>query len=115
VPFTAEYSDLIRGILEAEDRSEERLAELAFAIFLLGHNYRLSPADYERLLGSAPTSLDSRDWQLAFHRIAQEHVYSFLERSKVSAATTPLLERRGWVSRLSAWLRNHLPAGPMWN
>src|SRR5437773_1040820 len=53
-PFDAEYTGLIQAIMEAEDASEQRLAELAFAIFLLGHNYQLSPADYERLLGSSP-------------------------------------------------------------
>jgi len=108
-PFGAEYSDLIRAISEAEDGIEERLAELAFAIFLLGHNYRLSPADYETLLGSTPKSSGLRDWQVAFHQFAQDHLYSFLNNFAVFSQTGPLLEKPGRVSRLSAWLRNHLP------
>ena len=109
-PFGAEYRGLIRGILEAEDSSEIRLAELAFAIFLLGHNYRLSRADYESLLGSNPNSSDSRDWQVAFHQLAEDHLYSFLDNFPVFSQTGPLLDKPGKASRLSAWLRNHLPS-----
>jgi hypothetical protein len=108
VPFRAEYTDIIRAILEAEDRSEQRLAELAFAIFLLGHNYHLSPADYERLLGSNPESPDSRDWHLAFHDLSQEHIHSFLNASGVSLVDRPFLPKEGKFSRLWAWLRNRL-------
>ena len=109
-PFGAQYTDLIQAILEAEDSSEQRLAELAFAILLLGHNYRLSPADYERLLGSTPECPDSRDWQRAFHHIAQDHLHSFLDISGVSSENRPILDTQGRSSRLLAWLRNHLPS-----
>ena len=111
VPFGAEYTDIIQAILEAEDSSEQRRAELAFAILLLGHNYRLSPADYERMLGSTPESHDARDWQLAFHQIAQDHLHSFLDNSGVSSETGPLVHKQARFSRLLAWLRNHLPSG----
>jgi len=109
-PFGAEYTDLIQAILEAEDGSEHRLAELAFAILLLGHNYRLSPADYERLLGSTAEYSDSRDWQLTFHHITQDHLQSFLDVSGVSSETGPSLHGEGRFSRLAAFLRDHLPS-----
>jgi len=112
VPFGAEYTDIIQAILEAEDSSEQRLAELAFAILLLGHNYRLLPGEYERLLGSTPESPDSSDWQIAFHHIAQDHLRSFLDMSGVTSENEPLLDAQGRLSRLLAWLRNHLP--PRW-
>ncbi len=111
MPFGPEYTLLIRATLEKEDSSEERLAELALAIFLLGHNYHLKPGDYERLLGSIPGSRASSDWQLAFHQIAQDHLYSFLDNSRLSSEAGPLPEKRGRLFRLSAWLRNHLPSG----
>jgi len=110
VPFGTEYKGIIQAILEAEDDSEQRRAELAFAIFLLGHNYRLSPADYERLLGSTPESPDSRDWQLAFHRIAQDHLDAFLDGAGVTSKNGPLSNMEGRVSRRLAWLRKHLPS-----
>ena len=37
-----EYLGLIRAIMEAEDQSDRRLAELAMAIFLVGLNYQRS-------------------------------------------------------------------------
>jgi len=110
VPFQAEYTGIIQAILEAGDSSEQRLAELAFAILLLGHNYRLSPADYECLLGSNPESPDSMDWQLAFHHIAQGHLHSFLDASGISAENGQLLDTQRRFSRLLDWLRNHLPS-----
>jgi hypothetical protein len=110
VPFEAEYTDVIQTILEAEDSSEQRLAELAFAILLLGHNYRLSSEDYECLLGPTPESHDSTDWQLAFHQFAQDHIHSFLDNARASSETKPL-DRQTRFSRLSAWLRNHWPSG----
>ncbi len=60
VPFAAEYTGIVQAILESEDISERRLGELAFTIFLLGHNYCLTPTDYERLLGSSAPSFDTK-------------------------------------------------------
>jgi hypothetical protein len=108
VPFGPEYLDIIRAILEAEDDSEQRLAELSFAIYLLAHNYRLLPQDYERLLGSSPVSTDSRDWPRAFHQIAQDHVHSFIGVSGASCENGRLADTQGRFSRVLAWIRNHL-------
>jgi len=108
VPFGPEYVGIIRAILDAEDGSEQRLAELAFAIHLLAHNYRLTPADYECLLGSTPVSADSRDWQLTFHQIAQDHLRSFIDISEHPCENGRPLDSQGRFSRLLAWLRNHL-------
>ena len=107
--FGSEYPGLIQAILEAEDGSEQRLAELAFAIFLLGQNYSLSASDYSQLLAFPPESPELADWQLAFHHIAQEHVYAFLETSRFPLDTGPLPPRPGRFARLLAWLRNRLP------
>jgi hypothetical protein len=75
------YNGIIRAILEAEDRSERGLAELAFVIFLLQRNYYLSPADYQRLLDSRMRTTGYSDWQTDFQHIAQQHLNTFVSRS----------------------------------
>jgi hypothetical protein len=110
IPFADEYTDLIRAILEAEDGYEQGLAELAFAVLLLGHNYRLSPADYESLLDFVPESPESRAWQDTFHQIAQDHLHSYLDFAGVSAVDRSVLDAPRRLDRLFAWLRNRLPS-----
>ncbi len=80
--FESAYTDIIQAMLEAEDSSEQCMAELAFAIFLLEHNYDLSPADYQQLLAASTNSPGMSDWQFAFREIAQEHMHVFLNRSR---------------------------------
>jgi hypothetical protein len=109
VPFGTDYKGIIQAILEAEDRSEQCRAELALTILLLGYNYRLSPADYERLLCSTEESSGSRDWQLVLHDIAQDHVDAFLDASGVASKNGRLSGTQRRVSRLVAWLRHRLP------
>ena len=77
-PFGTKYSGLIQAIVEAEDSSGQSLAELAFTIFLLNYNYCLSPSDYDCLLGFTSESAESIAARIAFHRIAQEHLQSFV-------------------------------------
>ena len=97
--------------LEAENASGQHLAELAFAIFLLGHNYCLSPMDYERLLDFVPGSPDSRDAQRApFHRTSQEHIYTYLTTYGADLNGRQDLPTQRRSSRLMAWLRNHSPS-----
>jgi hypothetical protein len=108
--FGSEYESLVQAILEVEDRSELRLAELALAIFLLGYNYSLSPSAFERLLGFTSESSESAASQLAFHHVALQHVQSFLGASGASWDSGQAAPRTGWVSRLLAWLRNHSPS-----
>jgi hypothetical protein len=110
MPFGAEYTDLIRAILEAEDGSEQGLAELAFAILLLGYNYHLAPADYERILGAVPTPFDSRHWRDSFHQIAQDHLHSFLDFTGIASTDRAILDAPARSDRLLSWLRNRLPA-----
>jgi hypothetical protein len=109
--FGPEYEGMIRAIAEAEDDSEQRLAELAFAIHLLAHNYRLSPADYEVLLGSSTALPNTKELERAFHDIAQDHVQSFHESDWDFCASDHqnprIRDTYGWFSRLLAWLRNH--------
>ena len=107
--FGTEYMGLLHAIHEAEDRSEQRLAELALAIFLLGYNYCLSPSDYEYLLGFTPEPPEPTASQLAFHHIAQEHLHSCLDACRGSWDSTPVVPTPGRISRFLAWLRNHLP------
>jgi hypothetical protein len=107
-PFPPQYDDLIQAVRESETASDRRLAELALAIFLLGHNYRLSATDYEQLLGFAPESEQLADWQSAFGRIAQDHV-----DSAEFDFTNPLVDQRpspsaGRLARLRIWLRNYV-------
>jgi hypothetical protein len=109
--FDIEYTDIIHALMEVRDRSEQRLAELALAIFLLGLNYSLSPSDYEFLLGFSPESPELTAVQLTFHRIAQDHLHSFLDASGVSWDSTQVAPAPGRLSRLVAWLRIRLPFG----
>jgi hypothetical protein len=109
--FGTEYTDIIHALMEVNDRSEQRLGELALAIFLLGLNYSLSPSDYECLLGFSPESPELTAVQLTFHRIAQDHLHSFLDASGVSWDSTQVAPAPGRLSRLVAWLRIRLPFG----
>ncbi len=111
VPFGSEYTGIIQAMLQAEDRYEQNLAELAFAIFLLGHNYCLSAGDYEQLLGSTVELSDSRAWQHELHQLSQEHLRSFLDTAEVSLEKSPVLPTPARFARLRAWLGNHLPSG----
>ena len=86
IPFESAYFEIIQAMLEAEDSSEQCMAELTFAIFLLGHNYDLSSEDYQELLGSSTDSPGTSDWQLAFREVAQEHIHAFLNATRGSFA-----------------------------
>jgi hypothetical protein len=86
VPLGPQYADIVQAILDVNESAELCLAELAFAILLLGQNYSLSPADFERLLGAKLGSYQSRGWQIAFHQIAQDHVRCFKARRMDHAA-----------------------------
>jgi hypothetical protein len=110
VPFGSEYTGIIQAMLQAEDRYEQNLAELAFAIFLLGHNYCLSAGDYEQLLGSTVEFPDSRAWQHELHQLSQEHLRSFLDAGEVSLEKSPVLPTPARFARLREWLGNHLPS-----
>jgi hypothetical protein len=107
-PFGTEYTDLIRAIEQAESRRERLLAELSFAIFLLGHNYCLSPADYEQLLGFSPDSPDLFEWQLAVRRVTEAHLQSLADASCLRVDRTPILPRQGCFWRLKAWIRDRI-------
>ena len=110
-PFGTDYRGIIQAIMDASDHSEEGFAELALAIYLLGCNYCLSPPDYERLLGFASGSPESTAAQFAFHRIAQEHIHSFLDASGVVWHSKEVAPTTGRLGRLVAWLRVHLRFG----
>jgi hypothetical protein len=103
------YNGLIRSINEAEDNSEQRLAELSFAIFLLGQNYRLSPVDYQQLLDFGSESRDSIAWQIAIHQITQEHLHFFCRASDIPQQTDLVSIPQGLASRLLSWLRTFTP------
>src|SRR5262249_54913301 len=75
IVFESEYDGLIHLIIEAEDVSEQRLAELALALYLLAFNYSLSPSEFEYLFNFHPDSLEATTSASAFHQIAQEHVH----------------------------------------
>jgi hypothetical protein len=103
------YNGLIRSINEAEDDSERRLAELSFAIFLLGKNYRLSPSDYEQLLDFGSPSSESIAWQVALHQLTQEHLHFFSSAPDFPEQTELASIPQGLVARLLAWLRTLMP------
>ena len=109
--FGTEYIDIIQAFMDVNDDSERCRGELALAIYLLGYNYCLTPPDYESLLGFTSESPDATAAQSAFHRIAQEHIHSFLDASGISWNRTEVAPTTGRFSRLIAWLRIHLPFG----
>jgi hypothetical protein len=108
-PFTVEYRGLLKAIVEAEDDSEQRLAELAFVVFLLGENYSLSPADYEALLTFAPETAESSAWQFAVQAIVQEHLGCFNNSASSSEkGVVPIAPVPGKSIRLLSWFSNHI-------
>jgi hypothetical protein len=109
-PFDPQYTDVMRAIEQAEDPSERQLAELSLAIFLLGHNYCLSAADYQQLLGFRPGSAELAEWQAAFRNLAEEHLQCLPDSSGRGEDHRPIRPRRGWLFRLVAWVRGHLPS-----
>jgi hypothetical protein len=105
-PGADEFSGLMRSMIEAEDFAERSLAELAFAIFLLGQNYRLSAVDYQELLDFGPESATSIDWRTALHELAEEHLVFFT--TAISGSDTQKLSAvQGKIPRLLSWLRTN--------
>jgi hypothetical protein len=104
-----EYEGLIRAINEAEDDSEKRLAELAFAIFLLAQNYRLSPVDYQQLLDFGWESAESIAWRNSLRQLAQEHLHFFSSASGLPSEAVLLGTPQRRLSRLLEWLRANVP------
>ena len=97
----AEYPGLIRAMMEAEDQSERRLAELALAIFLIGLNYQLSSTELANLFTFQPRSQELADSQHAFESLTRDHIHSLVKRGKLPLQA-PIPQRRkaaGWPSR----------------
>jgi hypothetical protein len=111
-PFDAAYTDLMRAIEDTQTRHERSLAELTFAIFLLGHNYCLSPDAYERLLGFSPGSHELTEWQSAVRSLTQQHLQSLVSASVLDLGRMPTFSRPRRFFRLFTWVRDHLP--PRW-
>jgi hypothetical protein len=103
-----EFKGLMQAIMAAENDSERRLAELAFAIFLLNQNYCLSPTDYEQLLDYPAGSPESSDWERSLHQLVQDHLHCFGGRTEVSLEAEPVLSKQRRFSRLAARLRINL-------
>jgi hypothetical protein len=106
-----EYLDLIRVILEAEDSSELRMAELALAIFLLGQNYHLTAEDYQRLLTFEPDSSELADAQAAFRDLARAHVDYLIATGVISVPVSPAPGGHGGggLARLLTRIRSYRP------
>jgi len=81
-----EYEALIRAVLEAEDEIEGRRVELALAIYLLGQNYDLGPADYSRLLEFPPGNPALAALQRDFHNLAADHLRHSGDRTRGNPA-----------------------------
>ena len=105
----ADYPGLIRAILEAENKDEGRVAELALAMLLIGHKHPLTPSEYQRLFLFEPNSQELADSQAGFHDLALDHVEyleatGFFSRPAGEASHTP-----GVFSRFLSRLRKHWP------
>jgi hypothetical protein len=107
--FGPDYFELIRAILEAEDSSEGRLAELALAMFLLGHKHPLASAEYQRLFMFEPNSPELADSQSAFHDLARDHVEYLVATGLFSRSTRAGKNSPGAFARFLNRLRNHWP------
>ena len=102
-----EYLGLIRAIMEAEDQSDRRLAELAMAIFLVGLNYQLNSTELANLFTFQPRSQELADSQHAFESLARDHIHSLVKRGKLPLQAPPSRSAESWPSgrRVLAWLR----------
>jgi hypothetical protein len=101
-----EYLGLIHAIMEAEDQSDRRRAELALAIFLIGLNYQLSSTELANLFTFQPRSRELADSQHAFESLARDHILSLVKRGKLPLqAPSPGTQRRSSGRRVLAWLR----------
>jgi len=102
----AEYLGLIHAVQEAEDQSEQRLAELALAIFLIGLNYQLSSTALANLFTFQPRSQKLTNSQHAFESLARDHILWLARRGKLPLpAPSPSAEGRPPGRRALAWLR----------
>jgi hypothetical protein len=107
-----DYLGLIETILSAEDGSEERMAELAFAMLLIGRRRAFSPAEYRWLFTFEPDSPELEEAQAAFHDLAMDHVAYLRATGRLSPPAPPgdSLPRR--LARALGRLRNHWPMRP---
>jgi hypothetical protein len=107
-PTGNEYVGLIQAVREAEDQSEQRLAELALAIFLIGLNYQLGASNLVSLFTFPPESQKLADSQCAFESLARDHLL-FMARHERQA--TPIrvksTSNQPISRRLLAWMRSH--------
>ncbi len=84
-----EYLGLIRAIMEAEDQSDRRLAELAMAIFLVGLNYQLNSTKLANMFTFQPRSQKLADSQQAFESLARDHILSLVKRGQLPLQAPP--------------------------
>ena len=102
-----EYLGLIHAIMEAEDQSDRRRAELALVIFLIGLNYQLSSTVLANLFTFQPRSRELTNSQQAFESLARDHILSLVEGGKLPLqAPSPGAQRRPFGRRVLAWLRS---------
>ena len=102
--------DLLRALTEAEDQAEVLRVELALAIHLLGSNYDLGPADFQRVLGFESGSPELETAQQVFHLVAMEH----LEQARPRPLPRPLMESTGLkavLARFVEWLHGRRSTG----
>jgi len=102
-----EYLGLLHAVREAEDESEQRLAELALAIFLIGLNYELSSTDLANLFTFQPRSQELAHSQRAFESLARDHILSLAGRGEPHLPVpSPSPAQRPPGLRALAWLRS---------
>jgi hypothetical protein len=109
IVLASEYDGLVHLIIEAEDVSEQRLAELALALYLLAFNYSLAPSEFEHLFSFRPESSEAATAASAFHQLAQEHVHRSLEVPRASWKGERVSATQGRLIRVLSWLRDHAP------
>ena len=98
-----EYLGLVRAIMEAEDQSDRRLAELAMAIFLVGLNYQLNSTELANMFTFQPRSQELADSQQAFESLARDHILSLVKRGKLPLQDPPSRTQKGSRLAVASW------------
>jgi hypothetical protein len=96
---------LLHAMAEADSEADQAMGELSLAIYLLGINYDLSPADYRYLLEARDGQTDQL--RAALRDLAQRHFEALAPRPADVPAGKPKTGTRRFRLPL---LRPHRPA-----
>lgn len=85
---------LLGVIATSESEADRHRAELALAIRLLGRNYRLTPTEYQELLGAKGSERIRGRMLAGFHDLACRHAEALQPRADAPETSGPKPSRR---------------------